>query len=136
MVVYVLFQAGFDQKIELRRPLAVLASRTTWTQIKSISRPAFEPRNLQGNAVVAAISSARACKPLVSEQALLAGLPCRSSSWLLCFTSTTYLMRVTKNRSSGGSRKCSGNTSAAGNNTRIYHRIDCDNTDVPVIYRG
>ncbi len=43
-----IFRARLDQMIDLRHPLAVLASRMPWGQIESALAPAFSRKNRAG----------------------------------------------------------------------------------------
>jgi IS5 family transposase len=45
------FRARMEQKIYLKHPLAVLASRLPWAQIESVLAPAFARKTLDGKAI-------------------------------------------------------------------------------------
>ena len=57
------FRARLDQMIDLRHPLAVLASRMPWSDIEAALAPAFAHRDRKGRVVEGADMSAPTSAP-------------------------------------------------------------------------
>ena len=72
------FRARLDAMIDLRHPLAVLATRMPWAQIEAALAPCLTRKDRQGRAIEVSISSARRHTWWVRAQVQRDDRACRS----------------------------------------------------------
>ncbi len=71
------FRGRLEQMIDLRHPLAVLAQRMPWSQIKAALTPSFQHREREGQVIEGEDLFGPACRWWELESAQRVGHACR-----------------------------------------------------------